>query len=79
MPHLSSPTLPWSALLPDERCASNDSQDERWMGMIGERVVVEGLGHGSLEYFGKVRKSHNDTGKIMCGVMLDDRVVSNIH
>jgi len=52
-------------------------RDERWMGMIGERVVVEGLGHGSLEYFGKVRKSHNDTGKIMCGIMLDDRVGLN--
>jgi len=56
---------------------SNMKRDERWMGMIGERVVIEGLGDGSLEYYGRVRKSHNDHGKVMCGVMLDDRVGLN--
>ena len=41
---------------------------------IGERVIVAGKGDGTLEYYGRVRRSQTDHGKIMCGVSLDDRV-----
>ena len=41
---------------------------------IGERVIVNGKGEGTLEYYGRVRRSQTDHGKIMCGVSLDDRV-----
>ena len=44
---------------------------------IGERVVVAGKGEGTLEYYGRVRRSQTDHGKIMCGVSLDDRVGLN--
>ena len=48
-------------------------QDAKWSKLIGARVVVDGRGEGTLSYYGRIRK----TGKKMCGISLDDRVVSD--
>ena len=37
-----------------------------------EPIVIDGRGEGTLSYYGRIRK----TGKKMCGISLDDRVVS---